>query len=164
MSKKKTQESATSVRLTESYLSKYFTPIFSFTQSSKITVPDNFDNSTIDFYANLSDYYFLKGLKDNAEKWALKGAEQFNNPEIPVSFATIKLGGILLKTDHKEKGLFLLENMATRIYRLFTKPSANNIYIAKDFARSLINEIEKLLTETNVYSEQVNTISKKLAD
>lgn len=157
-----TPPTAASVKKTEEFLTKNFVPTFSFSKTP-ITISNNFDFAVMDLYTTVADYYLSKGMKEPAAKWALQAAELFNNPEIPVSFSTIKTGSILLKTGKKDKALSLLETMAVHTYALYKNPSAVNLAMNREAANYFITEVEKVLLEDGLSSEKVSKMLEELS-
>jgi hypothetical protein len=163
LNKTEKQPSVNSIKKTEAFFTNNFTPVFSFSSGSTITISSDFDNRILDIYIMLSYYYFTKGLIVSAKKWALKAADFFESPEIPVSMEATKLASILIKTGYKDKAITLLENMAKRVFQLYNTPSAINLFIFKESAIYFIKEIKYFLTENNISGKQVDIIYEVLA-
>jgi hypothetical protein len=163
LNKTEKQPSVSTIKKTEAFFTNSFSPVFSFSSSSTITISKDFDNAILDIYIMLSNYYFSRGLTVPAKKWALKAADIFESPEIPVSMNATKLADILIKTGYKEKAITILENMATKVYQLYQTPSATSLFIFKESAIYFITEIKNFLAEKNLNSKQVDFINEELA-
>jgi hypothetical protein len=163
LNKTEKQPSVNTIKKTDAFFSNKFTPVFSFSSGSTITISSDFDNTILDIYIMLSNYYFSRGLTVPAKKWALKAADIFQSPGIPVSMNATKLADILIRTGYKEKAITMLENMAKKVYQLYQTPSAISLFIFKESAIYFITEIKNFLAEKNLSSKQVDFINEELA-
>lgn len=152
-----------SVQKTEEFLDKNLVPTFSFYKST-ITAANNFDAAIMDLYATVADHYLAKGMKETADKWAMKAVSFFDNPGTLLPFATLNISTVLLKTGQKDKALSLLESMAAQLYEQYKKPSAVNFSLNKESAIYFIKEIEKILEDNGVKSEKTGLLLSRLAD
>jgi hypothetical protein len=162
LDKKITQPSIVSVQKSESFINKYFTPTFSFSPLSPIRAADNFDYAITDLFSNIGNYYFTKGNTTVAKKWAIKTAALFDKGKVHPHLGLIQTSDILLKTGEKEKGLYLLENMAEEVYFKFKNPSAMSFFMTREFASYFLEEIRKILKKYNINSERFILVSSKL--
>ncbi|HEV7779718.1 MAG TPA: hypothetical protein VGO58_00550 [Chitinophagaceae bacterium] len=162
LSKADQQPSAVSIKAMENFLTGSYTPIVYTAPGATTTITNNFENSVMDIFITIADYYFMKGQSGPAKKWALEFTRRFDRPEANYSLSANKIARVLFKTGEKEKAFSLLENTAMKVYQLYKNPNAIDIYMDEFFAISILNEIENLLKENNMSSKKLSDIITQL--